>query len=299
MIRSFIFFAGEFRITIPIVFSNDNWQHSMHAKILETNSDGSFKRQKFSENILGCVYYAHVDNEDIRKQNYNFLIDNNIPCWPNPKLLLDYDDRHICLKKCIDAGLVKHKVLQTEYRKDIDFPVPFVLKTGNDHRGIGKALINDISELQPYDGIATIEPFFTGISCRVLWVGERFYCLRFDNKENWIKNAAGAELDFYPTMPNAVIEHSKLVKDLFGLEVCGIDYIVNEEKNDFHFLEYNQFPGLSLPQDDNEKYIDDFFKMKLLDVEENSRNKNLDQLLKLTDELGLYDEEFNKQASKT
>jgi hypothetical protein len=272
MIRSFIFFAGEFKITVPIVFSNENWQHSMHAKILELNPYGSFRRQKFSENLLGCIYYASVSNADIRRQNFNFLIENNIPCWPDPKLLLEYDDRHFCLKKCIDAGLVKHSVLQTEYSKYIEFATPFVLKIGNDHCGEGKFLINDISELQPYDGIATIEPFFEGISCRVLWVGERYYCLRFDNETSWIKNSVGAELDFYPTMPSVVIEHSKKVKELFDLEVCGIDYIVDEEKNDFHFLEYNYFPGISLPKDESEPYIDDFFKIKMLDIEEQSKN---------------------------
>jgi hypothetical protein len=285
MIRSFIFFAGEFRITLPIVFSNENWQHSMMAKTLELNPNGTFKRTKFSENLLGCIYYANVENETLRRQNFNFLIENNIPCWPNPKLLLEYDDRHLCLKKCIDAGLVKHSVLQTTYNKDIDFPTPFVLKTGNSHQGQNKFLINYIKELQPFEGIATIEPFFEGISCRVLWVGDVFYKLRFDNNENWIKNAVGAELDFYPTMPNAVIEHSKKVKDLFGLEICGIDYIVDEKKDDFHFLEYNYFPGLGLPIEESDKYIDDFFKMKMLSIEEASRTKSLDELLEITKEL--------------
>lgn len=264
MNRPFIFLSGEFRITLPLVFKHDNWQHSQSARTFELNVDKSFRRRNHDEHLLGCIYHAGVADDIIRRQNFSFLIDNNIPCYPDPRILFENDNRHLALKKVIDAGLISHNVIQSEYEVDIPMPYPFVVKVGNDHQGEGKFLVNNIKELPKWDGIASIEPFFDGISCRVLWIGDDWFQLRFDNNRSWIKNSSGAELSLYPEMPKEVIEHSSKVKQLFGLDVCGIDYIVG--KDGWWFLEFNCFPGLDL-SDRATEVVNSFFGNKMKWVE--------------------------------
>lgn len=269
MSRPFIFLSGEFRITMPLVFrqEHDRWQHCMNARILESNSDGSFHRQNIDEYLLGCIYHAGVSDDTIRRQNFNFLIDNNIPCYPDPRKLLAIDDRHFCMRKVMDAWLNTNIVVQGEYDMCIPIEYPFVVKTGNEHQGQGKFLVKNESELPKWDGIATIEPFFDGISCRVLWIGDDYFTLRFDNDFSWVKNTNGAEVSLYPEMPLAVIEHSSKVKSLFGLDVCGIDYIVG--KDGWWFLEFNYAPGVDV-SDACTEAVNKFFGEKMKWVEEQS-----------------------------
>lgn len=264
MSRPFIFLSGEFRITMPLVFSQELWQHTMSSKTLELNSNGSFHRHNIEEQLLGCIYHASVSDENIRRQNFNFIIDNNIPCYPDPRKLLVIDDRHTCMSKVITAGLNTNTVIQGEYGIDINIPYPFVVKTGNDHCGEGKYLVKNENELPKWNGVATIEPFFEGVSCRVLWIGDDYFQLKFENEKSWIRNSSGAELSLYPEMPKEVVNHSKKVKELFGLDVCGIDYIVG--KSDWWFLEYNYAPGVDVSETCTE-VVNKFFVNKMKWVE--------------------------------
>jgi glutathione synthase/RimK-type ligase-like ATP-grasp enzyme len=270
MSRPFILLSGEFRITLPLVFQHDNWIHSQSAKILYLNDDKSFHRHNIDEHLLGCIYHAGVSDDTIRRQNFNFLIDNNIPCYPDPKILLSIDDRHACMEKVIRVGLNTNVVIQCKYETfgtDIPLKYPFVVKTGNEHQGQGKFLVKNESELPKWDGIATIEPFFDGISCRVLWIDDDYFTLRFDNDFSWVKNTNGAEVSLYPEMPQAVIDHSRKVKSLFGLDVCGIDYIVG--KDGWWFLEFNYAPGVDV-SDACTEAVNKFFGEKMKWVEEQS-----------------------------
>lgn len=288
MNRPFLFLSGEFRITIPLVFARENWQHSMSSKILELNTDSSFRRKGHDERLLGVMYHANVENEFLRRQNLSFLADNGIPCFPDPKKLLGYDDRHLAMGMVIDAGLNTNRVIQGEYGVAIDLPYPFVVKAGNEHQGQGKFLVSREEELPKWEGVATIEPFFTGTSCRVLWIEDKPFRLKFENPNSWIRNSAGAELSLFPEMPNEVIEHSRKVKDLFGLDVCGIDYIVNEQSGTWWFLEYNQWPGLDVSNDAT-PVVNDYLTRKMAWVEERSSKRALDELVRLSEEMGLYD----------
>jgi len=265
MNRPFIFLSGEFRITLPLVFKFDHWQHCQSARTLELNDDKSFRRKNYDEKLLGCIYHASVSDDTIRRQNFNFLIDNNIPCYPDPKILRCIDNRHFCMKVVIGAGLNTNDVIQCEYGTNISLSYPFVVKTGNEHQGQGKILVRNESELPKWDGVATIEPFFDGISCRVLWIGDDWFNLQFHNDRSWIKNSSGAEMSLYPEMPQAVVDHSRKVKEVFGLDVCGIDYIVG--KDDWWFLEYNYAPGLDI-SDQATEVVNKFFGEKMKRVEE-------------------------------
>jgi hypothetical protein len=237
----------------------------MNARILELNDNKSFHRKNNDEKLLGCIYHADVSDDTIRRQNFHFLIDNNIPCYPDPRKLLAIDNRHVCMEKVIRANLHTNVVVQSKYTKDIPIQYPFVVKTGNEHQGQGKFLVRNELELPRWDGIATIEPFFDGVSCRVLWIGDDWFNLRFDNETSWIKNSSGAEASLYPEMPQGVIDHSRKVKELFGLDVCGIDYIVG--KDGWWFLEFNYAPGLDVSNQATE-VVNKFFGSKMKWVEE-------------------------------
>jgi|SRR5271165_1864883 len=265
MNRPFIFLSGEFRITLPLVFTRELWQHSQTAKTFYLNDDKSFHRYNTDEHLLGCIYHAGVSDDTIRQQNFNFLIDNNIPCYPDPRKLLAIDNRHVCMEKVIRANLHTNVVIQCEYTKDIPLKYPFVVKTGNEHQGQGKILVRDENELPKWDDIATIEPFFDGVSCRVLWIGDDYFTLRFDNDASWIKNTSGAEVSLYHEMPQAVVDHSRKVKELFGLDVCGIDYIVG--KDGWWFLEFNYAPGVDV-SDTCTEVVNKFFGSKMKMIEE-------------------------------
>lgn len=272
MIRPFLFLAGEFRVTQPLVFQHEPWQHTMTARRLVMNEDGTYRRDNnFSDRLQGSIWHASVDNEEIRRANLQFFIDNDLPCWPNPKILLSLDDRHVVMNRCINAGLISHQVVQGPMGIDIPFDYPFVVKTGNEHRGEGKHLVRNAEELPKWDGTATIEPFFEGISCRVLFIGDKHYGIRFDNEDSWIKNSCGAELTLWPEIPQNIIDHAKRVRDLFGLEVCGIDYIAGKSSN--HFLEYNQFPGLDI-DDSIEPDVIQFFAAKMKEIERIANDRN-------------------------
>jgi hypothetical protein len=151
-------------------------------------------------------------------------------------------DRHYVLSQCVGAGFVSHNVVQTYYDENLKFNFPVVLKTGNSHRGHDKYLIFD-NKFPTWDGIATLEPYFNGESVRILIIGNDIFGLKLENHESWIKNASGAEV--YPFNPsNALISHAKAVAKFWGLEIAGVDYIL-EDNGSFHFLEINQFPGIA------------------------------------------------------
>ncbi len=264
--KKFLFLSGEFRVTLPLIMKKNNWVHTMNSKRLEIHNDGTFGREGFFESFHGLIYYASVSSSEIRKYNLNLIIENKIPCWPDPKILLKLDDRHEVMKQCIENKLVNHNVIQCKQSEISNFPIsPFVIKVGNKHCGDGKYLINDLKNIIGWDGIATIEPYFEGQSIRILFIDDKYFAIKYENNESWIKNSPGCEVTLLNEIPKLCLEHAKLVKNLFNLEVCGIDYII--KKNDNHyFLEYNQFPGLDV-DDSLLLFINSFFMNKMLQVE--------------------------------
>lgn len=263
MSRQLLFLAGEWSVSMPLVFSSELWGHTMTSRPILLNSDGSFHRQGVTESLKGFIYFASVDNEEVRQHNLTLLSALNVPCWPDPKKLLNLDNRHVTLKMCVDAGLVSHPVQQVHLQDQITLPFPYVIKTGNSHQGEGKHLVESESDKVVWGGIASAEPFFNGKSCRVLFIDNDVFCIHFFNSRSWIKNSAGADL-LVGTLPNHVIDHARKVKDLFGLEVCGIDYVIRGDE--FHFLEWNCFPGVSA-SDEIEASAKKLFRKKMTEIE--------------------------------
>jgi glutathione synthase/RimK-type ligase-like ATP-grasp enzyme len=242
MNRPYLFLSGEAYTTLTLAFSKERWQHTMCANKL-VESGKYIKRNNFNNEVIkGVIFYADMDNKDLELENLKLIKEKHIPCFPSPYILSNMIDRHYVLSQCVKAGFVSHNVVQTYYNENLKFNFPVVLKTGNSHRGHDKYLIFD-NDFPKWDGIATLEPYFDGESVRILIIGNDIFGLKLENHESWIKNASGAEV--YPFDPSdALVNHAKSVAKFWGLEIAGVDYIL-EENGSFHFLEINQFPGIA------------------------------------------------------
>jgi hypothetical protein len=252
MIRPFSFLSGEFKVSMPAVFSMDRWQHSCTAERLELKGGKLYRKTQPRDPLEGVILYADLERKDIELQNILNVINSRLPCWPNPGVLLRMIDRHTVFAECVAAGFVGHPTLQlfggVANPDQIDDMItngpgyPTVFKTGSAHRGEGKHLANNKDEIPSWEGVATIEPFFKGKSVRVLVIGDKAFGIEVTNEETWIKNAAGADIHEFAVSPE-LRKHADKVCKHFGLDVAGVDYIVDGAR--FHLLEINQYPGLS------------------------------------------------------
>lgn len=261
--RQFLFCAGECTATMKAVFSLDNWTHTMSAKRFELLPNFHIRRSGITEDIKGIVYFAHVENRDLDRKNLELISVSGIPCWPNADDLLRMIDRHEVMRECVFLGLTSHTVQFVTHGEYISITRPFVIKTGQQHRGEGKFIVCDGEPIPEWEGVATVEPFFKGRSARVLIIGDRQWVIEFDNKESWIKNSAGADIISCEELDRSskIVQHACVTASVFGLDVAGVDYIVDDSGDDFHFLEVNQFPGVNVSDDVVEHSQKYFIKM--------------------------------------
>ena len=281
--RPFLFLSGEYKVSLPIVYSKSNWQHSMSANYLDF--DATLHRRNRNEDIKGIMLYADMDNKEIEKHNLHSIIEFNVPCYPDPFLLLEYLDRHKLHKTILseikgsdnDPELYNYAESYKNLPDLINEKLengPLVLKTGLCHRGENKYLlksIEDFNQVQPFEGLFTLGPFYKGDSVRVLFIEDKVFVIEVQNDDSWIKNTAGAniilrnELDY----DSRLIDHAKKVKDYLYLDIVGIDYIVNKQDNKMYFLEANYFPDLNVS--DKAVEVAKTFFLKKMDEIENSK----------------------------
>jgi glutathione synthase/RimK-type ligase-like ATP-grasp enzyme len=267
MQRPFLFLAGEFEVSMRPVFLSDMWSHTMSSRELVRSEDGRIQRKGIDEDLKGVVYYNRAEDYELEIKNLDFIVENNVPCWPNPKILRAMSDRHETLRKCVEAGLVDHQVSFPTHAGDIEGPFPCVLKMGQGHRGQDKFLIRSSQDIPVLNDSATVEPFFRGDSVRILIIGARQWLIEYENPDSWIKNSAGAHSRLLSEvfLDDPLVVHARRCHDLFGLQVSGVDYVVDWDGCP-HFLEINQFPGLNV-DDEVVKYAQDFFVQRMKEVE--------------------------------
>jgi glutathione synthase/RimK-type ligase-like ATP-grasp enzyme len=166
-----------------------------------------------------------------------------------PKDMLRYYDRHTLAEMIVAAHLnTDHQYIATSKHDIPKLPLgcqyPIVVKTGNDHQGVGKFKCDTWDDIPKFTGMATVESFYDGESARVLFIGQDAYWIPYKNPDSWIKNHIGgqgfpAKID---EAPADVVAHAAKVRDFMGLEINGIDYVI-EPNGKFHFLEANMYPG--------------------------------------------------------
>lgn len=242
----FLFFTGEPTATLPLLKQRPSWAPVLSAITFNVSAGRVHRGRSESDDFRGAVYFADVRDKDIERHNLRALAEHAIPCWPEPAALLAMSSPHAALARVVTAGLVDHPVAQAHFTGEPPLPFPYVLKTGEEHRGEGKHLIRSASDIPRWEGLATMEPFFVGESVRVLLLGERAFGVRIHNEGSWIKNSAGASFEAWE--PDAVIvEHARRAMRLFGLEIAGVDYVIDAAG--FHFIELNPFPRVGLTKE--------------------------------------------------
>lgn len=246
----------------------DHWWHVSSPDRLIVVDDTIRLSKRSRDIVKGVVLYADVSDKSIEMNNYDVVINANLPCWPDPNVLKKMIDRFDVLEECIHAGFVRHTTYMSDQFHPDEFSMmgtyPLVMKMGNVHRGEGKWLLNDINDVPIITGRFSIEPFFKGTSIRSLIIGDDTFGIRVENDRSWIKNSEGADVHEHK-LSNEMIDHSRAVAKHFGLEVAGVDYVVNDDG--MHFLEVNIFPGIT-GFEDIEKCAKSFFMKKMGEVED-------------------------------
>ncbi len=264
--RPYLFMSGEPIVATTLAFSNSKWDCiSVPTKLVQSEFaiDRLRRENRPREVLSGIIHYADVSDKEIERHNLQIIIDYKVPCWPNPHTLLRMLDRHSVMRECVEAGLVEHDIFQSD-KFASQMPFPLVLKTGTEHRGIGKYLVHSVRDIPEWEGVATMEPYFEGESVRVLIIGQDVFSFKTTNPDSWIKNSPGADIEKC-LVPDDMVQHAKYTADLFGLDIYGVDYIL-EDDGTFHFLEINQYPGLGVFED-VEECGKAFIKEKMYDIE--------------------------------
>ncbi len=190
----FLFFTGEPATTLPLLKQRPTWSPVLSAITFNVTADRLHRGKSAGDDFRGAVYFADVRDKDIERHNLRVLSEHTIPCWPDPATLLAVSDRHAALGRCVAAGLVDHRVVQSHFTEEPLLPFPYVLKIGEEHRG--REALDPVRERHPsVGGIATMEPFFVGASVRVLLLGDRAFGVRIHNEGSWIKNSPGASFE--------------------------------------------------------------------------------------------------------
>jgi len=253
--------AGEFCVSLNITLRTNNWHHTTRASRLFKNKDNTLHRECVNEHIEGIFYHADVEDKSIEQHNFNIIKETSIPCYPSINVLEPMVNRFTVLSECYHLGFINHEIIiLNEYSPELLLPCPYVLKTGNVHRGENKYLINTKSDIPVWKGEASAEPFFNGESYRILIVGDKAFAIKITNDESWIKNTIGGDTHVVPEPIYGLINHARKVADAFHLELAGVDYIVTP--NDFYFLEINTFPGLDYGEESKDT-IEQFIKSKM------------------------------------
>ena len=254
--------SGESGFSLKLAFSREQWLHTASASKLVLTPDNYVRREIFpQEKLKGVIYFADMDDKEKSLNNLNVLENSNTQCWPDPRSLRGCHDRHELMKALKLNKIIEHPIWvgAWEHRAESLLFVreyPFVVKTGNVHRGQNKHLITSWEEWASFPqwaGLATVEPFFEGISVRALVVGKRQWGIKTENSESWIKNGPGADQSLI-RLDNKIRYHAEWVTSRCMLDVAGVDYIVDKQGN-FHFLEINQYPGLGGYGDKVSNYI--------------------------------------------
>jgi hypothetical protein len=261
----YLFMAGEFYASLPLVLKTNNWQHTLRSTRLYRNDNGALRRECVREDIHGIIYHCDVENKEIERHNLGVIKQNNVVCWPSLDVIEPMLDRFEVLQRCYTSGFLAHPVVIVKERSTEPLlPFPYVLKVGNIHRGEGKYLVKNIEGIPNWDGTASAEPFFDGESYRVFVVGDKEFVVHIRNDDSWIRNSLGGDVTVVDEPMPGLVKHARQVCEEFRLELAGIDYVVDADG--FHLLEANVFPGLNYG-DETKPAVEEFLRSKMTFVE--------------------------------
>lgn len=262
--RDCLFLSGESGLTMKCVFRQERWMHTCSPSRLIIDN-GKLRRDIYPrEDLNAIIFYADMDNKLVELENLKNIKNSNIPCWPNIDSLIWMLSRTRMMWTLMQEKLCENiDIAMYENKCQVTREYPFVAKVGDTHRGQNKFLIGNDDDWRRFvwDGDAVFEQFYDGDSIRALVIGSDVFGIKIDNDRSWIKNTCGAEISTIQ-LSQEIIDHAKRCTKVFGIDVAGVDYIV-ESSGKFHILEVNQFPGLSNISDEIDACVEKFLCEKM------------------------------------
>ncbi len=174
----------------------------------------------------------------------------NGDCLPNALGMMDCRLRHAGLVRAlrvskfgnVPRGMsIKSETWETD--KEI------VGKWGNWHCGENKHKFTGQWDTQE---TTTFEPFFKGEAVRIMLVGDEAWQIKLTG-DDWLKSIHHHQAGSMP-IDNELLEDTKCLAQHFGLQIIGVDYMVND-KGEKLFLEVNHIPNVTVFPFVNEIFI--------------------------------------------
>ncbi|RKG56517.1 hypothetical protein D7X30_23415 [Corallococcus sp. AB011P] len=178
---------------------------------------------------------------------------SGVPCSNPASVLARCHDRLSMLAEMREAGLPVipfDAALGDDMLRRLERPVPFVVKVGNHHAGLGKALVRDAGAwpeiadlLFAADDYAVVEPFIDyERDVRCLAVGERMWAMTRASA-GWKANVDTRKYHVIDPPPE-LADHTRRAMRHLGADVLGLDFLQAKD-GAYTLLECNDTPGLS------------------------------------------------------
>ncbi len=204
-----------------------------------------------STNVMGkwleierVAWYGYFPGNDLSTDVRKAIALSDAPSFPNIRRTILHDDRALSLiqAEIADPAEPMHRGYAPRGSRAL-FKERAVFKTGNDHCGDGKFLIEGLtpdSAFAAHSGV--LEPFVQGDSIRALMVGQKLWMLKYESAD-WRKNVKGTVQEIHPAEVIGVQSRARVIHEAIGIPTLGIDFIGSNDTG-WKLLEVNAYPGL-------------------------------------------------------
>ena len=204
-----------------------------------------------SSNVMGkwleierVAWYGYFPGNDQFTDVRKAIALSDAPSFPDIRRTVPHDDRalSLILSELADPSEPLHRGYAPKGTRSL-FKERAVFKTGNDHCGHGKFLIEGLTPDSNFaDHSGVLEPFVQGESIRALILGRKLWMLRYES-DDWRKNVKAKVTEARPEEFYGVQARAWTICDLLHLQIVGIDFIGTNAAG-WKLLEVNAYPGL-------------------------------------------------------
>lgn len=196
----------------------------------------------------GVVYHGYFEGPEAEQARRAIAL-SGVPSFPDVRATILHDDRihSLLLAQQVDPvdrklDLPRGYLPQNSFvGHDVDWPDfegERVAKWGNRHAGEGKKRIQRFNTIPES---ALVEPFVTGISERILLVGDDYFWHLSYRSLDWRKNVNATVTIEVPDI--TLVERARTIARGLRLSVLGVDFITDPVEVRSYLLEVNAYPG--------------------------------------------------------
>jgi hypothetical protein len=197
---------------------------------------------------------SHVVYHGIFDDDFDFITALALwggPCLPDGRAMMDCRQRVPCLVRAARISAFAAAPRGFAFGGvELRVGRRGVAKYGERHCGEGKAVVESSWTA---DVPTLVEPFVDGQPVRVMLIGEQAWQIRLGG-ETWLKSIHAPDADVMP-IDAALLADARRLADGFGLEVAGIDYIIDPAGVP-HMLEVNHIPNVDRFPAVRQAYLD-------------------------------------------